>query len=250
MASAGIRLCSGVFLIAGLVLGQSSTGADPGAQSPSNPSASRAADPSAVPANQPAANTNQPLAVNPLTGLGTASAANYHPLTGKQRWKLYWKQNYASAGAYFGPVFVALVLDQATNTPHEWGGGFPGYGRRVASRTAMAITQGTIQASLAATLHEDVRYISSADSGFKRRLLHAVAFSFLTYNSQGHATLNIANLSSIYATTAISTSWVPIDGSKAKYTLTNGSSQIGLAIPINIIQEFWPDISRKVLHRP
>jgi hypothetical protein len=216
----------------------------------SNPGASRAGDPSAAPANPQAANANQPLAVNPLTGVGTASAANYHPLTGKERWKLYWKQNYASPGAYVGPVFTSLVLDQATNSPSEWCCGAAGYGRRLASRTGMAITQGTIQASLAAVLHQDVRYISSGDRGFKRRLLHAVAFSFLTYNSQGHTTLNIANLSSIYATTAISTTWVPIQGSGAKYTLTNGSSQIGLAIPINIVQEFWPEIRHNIFRRP
>jgi len=207
-------------------------------------------DPSAVPANQPGATGNQPLPVNPLTGLGTASAANWHPLTGKERWRLYWKQNFASPGAYFGPVFTALVLDQANNSPSEWGGGFPGFGRRLGSRTAMAMTQGTIQASLAAALRHDVRYISSADRGFGRRLLHAVEYSFLTYNRQGHATLNIANLSSVYATTAISTTWVPISGSKAKYTLTNGTSQIALTVPINIVQEFWPEIRQKVFRRP
>jgi hypothetical protein len=125
-----------------------------------------------------------------------------------------------------------------------------GFARRVGSRTAMAITQGTIQAGLAAALDEDVRYIASADTGFKRRLLHAVKFSFLTYNSQGQTRLNIAYLSSIYATTAISTNWVPIQGNKAKYTLTNGTSQIALSVPINIVQEFWPEIRQKVLRRP
>jgi hypothetical protein len=231
------------------VLGQSSAGGIPPSQG-TGPNASRAADPSIVPANPPGATGNQPLNVNPITGLGTASAANYHPLTGRDRWHLYWRQNFLSAGAYFGPVFTALVLDQATGSPSEWGGGFPGFGRRVGSRTAMAITQGTIQAGLAAVLDEDVRYIASGDTGFKRRILHAVKFSFLTYNSHGHATPNIAYLSSIYATTAISTTWVPISGNKAKYTLTNGTSQIALSIPINLVQEFWPEIRQKVFRRP
>src|SRR5437899_150074 len=58
-----------------------------------------------------------PLAVNPLTGLASASAINYHPLTGKERWQLYWTQNYWSVGAYVGPVLSALVFDQATGSP-------------------------------------------------------------------------------------------------------------------------------------
>jgi hypothetical protein len=249
--------CSRVFLIAIMLLalvvhpafGQSSNAQTPPAGA-TGMTGSAARDPSvAPPVNPPAGNTNA-LGVNPITGLGTASAANYHPLTGKERWHLYWKQNYASPGAYFGPVFTALVLDQSTNTPRAWGGGWPGFGRRLGSRTAMAMTQGTIQASLAAVLDEDVRYISSADTGFKRRLLHAIKFSFLTYNSKGQTRLNIANLTSIYATTAISTAWVPIQGSGAKYTLTNGSAQIALTVPINIVQEFWPEIRHTVLRRP
>lgn len=207
------------------------------------------AKPAIAPPNT-AANQNQPLAVNPLTGLTTASAANYKPLTGKQRWQLYWKQNYYSVGAYFGPVLTSLVLDQATNSPGAWGGGIGGYGRRLGSRTLTAILQGTFQASMAPLLHEDVRYISSAQTGFKRRALHAVAFSFVTYTSQGHTTLNIANLTSYYAATAVSTTWVPIDVSTGRYILTNGTEQIALSIPVNLLQEFWPEIRHKILRRP
>ncbi len=243
IVSAGIRLCSSAFLIAVLLapLAQRPVFAQAANRTVPDPNA-----PSVAPSNP--SNATQPFDINPITGIASASAKNYHPLSGRDRWHLYWKQNYASPGAFVGPVFTALILDQATNTPREWGGGWPGFGRRLGSRTAMAITQGTIQASLAAVLDEDVRYISSADTGFKQRLLHAVKFSFFTYNSRGQTRLNIANLTSIYATTAISTSWVPIQGSGAKYTLTNGSAQIALTIPINIVQEFWPDISRKVFH--
>jgi hypothetical protein len=141
-------------------------------------------------------------------------------------------------------------LDQANNTPSAWGGGFEGFGKRLGSRIATSSLQGTFQATLAAAMHQDVRYISSADTGFKRRTLHAIEFSFMTYNSQRHTTLNISNLSSYYMATAVSTSWVPISGSKAKYTLTNGTAQVLLAIPINFLQEFWPDIRHKVLRRP
>ncbi len=188
------------------------------------------------------------LGVNPLTGLGTASGS-YSPLTGKERWRLYWRQNYWSVGAYFGPVMSALILDQASGSPHEWGGGFAGFGRRLASRMGSAVIQGSMQAPVAALLHEDVRYIASTRPGVKRRFLHALAYSFLTYNSQGRPTLNIANLGSIYASTAISTSWLPDRENEVKYTLRNGSEQIALTIPVNLVQEFWPEIRRIVLRK-
>jgi len=193
---------------------------------------------------------NGRLAVNPVTGIVTTAPANYLPLTGKERWKLYWKQNYFSIGAYFGPVFTALVLDQATGSPPQWGGGLEGYERRLASRTGSAILQGTIQAPLAVVLHEDVRYVASNDRRGKRRALHAVAYSFLTFNDQGHPTPNIANLGAYYGSTAITTLWLPGKYNVARYTLANSTEQIALTVPVNILQEFWPEVVHKVLRRP
>ncbi|HEV2425344.1 MAG TPA: hypothetical protein VGZ29_11000 [Terriglobia bacterium] len=189
------------------------------------------------------------LSVNPVTGIVSATSATYQPLASEQRWKLYWKMNYLSKGAYFGPFFNALLLDQATGSPAQWGGGFAGYGRRVASRTASAILQGTFQAPAAYLLHEDVRYIASKRRGFRHRALHAIAYSFLTYKNSGRPTLNIANLGAYYASTAVTTAWLPEHYKVLEYTLSNSTAQIGLTIPVNLLQEFWPEIVRKFHHR-
>ena len=189
---------------------------------------------------------NTQLAVNPLTGLVPVSALNYVPLTGKQRWTVYWKQTYFSYGAYFKPAMFALLLDQTTNSPSEWGGGFRGYGLRVASRTANSMVQGTIRAPLAAALHEDVRYVYSGQHSRKRRMLYAIEYSFFTYNDQHQTTLNVAKLVGYYASTAISTEWHRPEHSVVGYTFVNGSEQLALSVPINILQEFWPYISRRL----
>ena len=191
----------------------------------------------------------QPASVNPLTGLVSVSSANYRPLTLNERWALYWKQNYFSAGAYAGPVLTALLLDQASGTPAPWGGGVEGYGRRLASRLGEAILQGTVQAPLAAALHEDVRYISSSQHGFGRRALHAVIFSFLTYDSHGHPTPNLANFAGYYVSAAVAASWLPGQHYGAGDTLSTASEQVVLAVPINLLQEFWPEVRRRILHR-
>jgi hypothetical protein len=200
---------------------------------------------SGAPAPAPTDSQKDRLAVNPITGLTWSPASNFSPLTGKDRWKLYWRQNYFSMGAYFRPVFFALVLDQATGSPSQWGGGFGGFGPRVGSRILSNITQGTIRAPIAALMHEDVRYISDHRGG-KRRILHAIEYSFLTYNDQGHPTFNISKFVAYYASTAISTTWRPGKHPLLSYTLTNGSEQVGLSVPVNILQEFWPEISSKI----
>jgi len=188
--------------------------------------------------------------VNPVTGLVSASAANYQPLTGSQRVKLYFKQNFWSVGAYFGPFAAALVLDQATGSPAQWGGGFSGYGKRVASRVGAAIIQGTVQAPAAAVLHEDVRYIVSKEHGAKRRAWHAVVYSFATYNNHGQPTVNIANIGSYYAASAVSATWLPGYYNVGRYALIDGSESLGLSIPVNLLQEFWPEIRHYVFRRP
>jgi len=156
---------------------------------------------------------------------------------------------YASAGPYFSPVINALLLDQTNGTPRQWGGGFPGFGRRLASRAGNAVLQGTFQAPLAALLHEDVRYIPTSHHSVPRRALHAVLYSFLTYNNQGHTTLNIANLAAFYASTAVTTTWIPGIGNTARYTFSNASEQIALSFPLNVAQEFWPEIQHHIFRR-
>jgi hypothetical protein len=104
------------------------------------PQAEPASAPPPIPVGQPG---RQPESVNPLTGLVSVSSANYRPLSLNERWVLYWKQNYLSAGAYAGPVLTAVLLDQASGTPAQWGGGVEGFGRRLASRLGGAILQGS-----------------------------------------------------------------------------------------------------------
>ncbi len=200
-------------------------------------------------ASPPAEDHKQSADVNPITGMAVAPQTNYTPLTLNERWKLYLKMTYASAGPYFSPLVNALALDQANDTPRQWGDGFAGFGRRLASRAGNAVLQGSFQAPLAALLHEDVRYIPTSQRSIPRRALHAVLYSFLTYNDKGHPTLNIANLAAFYASTAVTTTWLPGIGNSARYTFTNASQQIALSFPLNVVQEFWPEIQRHLFRR-
>ena len=223
------------------------TGASDGvdAQAPGADQTSRPSN-SAPPSTE---DQKQRADVNPITGMAVASQSNYTPLTLNERWNLYLNMTYASAGPYFSPLVNALALDQANGTPRQWGGGFPGFGRRLASRAGNAVLQGTFQAPLAAILQEDVRYIPTSQRSIQRRALHAVLYSFLTYNNKGHPTLNVANLTAFYASTAVTTTWLPGVGNATRYTFVNGSQQIALSFPLNVVQEFWPEIQSHLFRR-
>jgi hypothetical protein len=74
-------------------------------------------------------------------------------------------------------------------------------------------------------------------------------YSFLTYNTEGRPTLNIANLSAYYASTAVSSAWLPGHHIMGGYTFSNASEQIALSVPVNLLQEFWPEVRHYVLRR-
>ena len=200
-------------------------------------------------AKQPAdKNSDDPTKINLVTGQGDVSEVNYHPLNNHQRMKLWVNSSFTTPGAYFGSIGNALV-DQAGGNPKEWGGGLKGYGRRVASRFGSNLVQGAVQSSFAAMLHEDPRYIRSGSRKLSARLTHAVVFGVVTFNDNGHKTLNIANLASFYGSSLASSTWVPHPETRASYVGKDGSRQLAFSCLNNVFQEFWPDISKLFHHK-
>jgi hypothetical protein len=103
------------------------------------------------------------------------------PLTNKQRKQIYVRQTFLTAGSYVARAFSAGI-DQARGEPHEWGGGFPGYGRRYAARYGQFVVQNTVLAGGNALLGLEPRYDFCRCNGFWSRTRHAVSRNFVTYD--------------------------------------------------------------------
>jgi hypothetical protein len=189
----------------------------------------------------------QNVEINPITGVGSVSVANYQALTGEDRWHLYFKQNFTTVGAYFG-VLMGSVLDQVENQPPEWGQGISGYGQRLASRFGSGVIQGTIQASACALVGQDPRYIRSGSEHAWPRIGHALLYSVLTYNKEGKTRFAAATLGSYYSSSMIATSWLPSRYSPLGDGIRDGNRQVILAGVSNLVQEFWPEV-RKIIGR-
>lgn len=194
------------------------------------------------------ADEKKATSVNMFTGLGMVSSVNYAPLSRHQRWEYYLNQNFTSVGSYFGPV-ASSIIDQITGQPPEWGGGMEGYGKRLASRFATGVIQGTVQSAGAALLGEDPRYIRSADQRIFRRIGHAFAYGIITYNNEGKRRFALATVGSYYASSMLTNYWYP-----GRYTalgdgVRDGNRQVILAGLVNQFQEFWPEVRRYILRR-
>jgi hypothetical protein len=167
------------------------------------------------------------------------------PLTGKERWKFYVDETFASPLPYVAALGAGLAL-QAVGSPPEWGGGFKGYGRRAASEFGLLTTQSTIHDAGAAAFGYEPRYFSCKCTGAWRRTGHALEMSFLTYDGHGHKRLDLPQLMGAYGSGMISTLWYPKRYSPLVQGVQTGHLQVGFVVGFHLYQEFSPEIQRKL----
>ena len=169
----------------------------------------------------------------------TIQRENFRPLTGKQRWELYWRQTYWTPGVFFRAAGPALG-SHLDNDPPEWGQGAEGYARRFGDRFARFAIEGSIEAVAAASLGYDVRYVRCSCSGFFPRLGHAMSWTFLTLNRNGRTVFNAPQVGSAFAAEFIGNTWMPKGHSSTADAMRGVGVELGVGVIFNAIREFIP----------
>jgi hypothetical protein len=152
-------------------------------------------------------------------------------------------------GAILGDAAYAAIL-QADNAPMEWKQGAEAYGKRLGTMVAWSGIRNGLAFGLDASLHQDPRYYRSGGSGFWRRSGHALRETMLTHTDSGGETLSAWRIGSAYGSAALSNMWYPDRLNTARLAFIQGSVTLGFDLMSNLGKEFWPDVKRKVLHRP
>ena len=168
--------------------------------------------------------------------------ATYVAMTGSDRWTKYFKDNYASPGAYFR-AFGSGLGQQLGNAPPEWRQGAEGYFKRSGSQFAQFAIDDTIRSGLAAAAGLDTRYRSCECAGAGRRALHAIGWSFVTRNNEGKTRFDWTRLAGAYGSGFALNAWYPARFGP-KDAFREGTTEFGSAIGGNILREFTPDIKR------
>ena len=86
--------------------------------------------------------------------------------------KTYWK--HAVGPTSVGRAAMGAGINQLNNTPHEWGQGAQGFGKRFASSFGRHILKKGIQYPVAKLFHEELSYHRSNKTGFGPRLKYAL----------------------------------------------------------------------------
>lgn len=144
---------------------------------------------------------------------------------------------------------AGAAITQATNTPHEWGQGATGFGKRLASAFGKHLTKKAIQYPVARLTHEALGYQRSDQTEFKLRLRHAlIATVYTTKTTTGKKTVATNEFAGAFGSGLISRLWQPASVRTVGYGFLSGGITLGVDAGSNVLREFWPDIRHKLHH--
>jgi len=96
----------------------------------------------------------------------------------------YLKQTFHKEAAV--RVGAGAAIQHARNSPHEWGGGVGGFGKRLGSAIGQHVVKNTIQFGVASVRHEELGYRPSGKRGFGPRLKYAPVSTVVTRKTTDH----------------------------------------------------------------
>jgi hypothetical protein len=196
--------------------------------------------------------------------LSLENAGQVAPLTAKQKFSVVARSSFDYVQyPWYG--FLAGI-SQAENSEPGFGQGSAGYGKRFAS----AFADGTIEnfmvgAVLPSLLHQDPRFFQSGEGSFTHKAGYAVSRMFVTRTDSGDSQFNYSEIVGSALSAAISTNTYhprsTVIATKpgprfygSDRTLSNTASvwgsQLGYDTMTIVVKEFWPDIHRKLSHKP
>jgi hypothetical protein len=184
-----------------------------------------------------------------LIGPYIPSSRPLHPLANDQRFAVYLRQTYSTAGAYALRLFAAGI-DQARGSPYQWGGGVEGYGKRFASRYGTFMIASTFHAAGDAALGYEPRYDFCRCTGFWPRTKHAIVRNFAVRNrSERELRPAIPLYAGSFAAGMISSTWLPRPHDLWRDGAYGALEQGGFGSAYNWVSEFSIDILRKITRK-
>jgi len=161
------------------------------------------------------------------------------------RRKMVGRDALARAGAH-------AAINQARNSPHEWGQGAGGAVKRFGSSLGQHVVKGTIEMGVAAAHHENLHYQRSNLHGKWPRVKYAVKSTFIVpkTNKPGKKTVALGRVSGNLGAGLISRAWQPASTAGVGAGLASGGIGLGADVGVNVAREFWPQKKkRRLAHR-
>ena len=140
-------------------------------------------------------------------------------------------------GTLMGFGFAAV--DQWQNEPPEWGKGWPGYGKRLASNLGEFYIQESVTEGLAFAMGRPLDYTRCRCIPTGDRVIWAVQGAYLDQQPDGHRYIAVPRIVGAYAGSVAQAMWRPSGGENRWSTaLVNGTTSLAIGAVINLYYEF------------
>lgn len=139
-------------------------------------------------------------------------------------------------------VSTGAAINHVRNSPHEWGGGASGFGKRLASGFGTHIVKNSIEFGVAGVRHEQMGYQKSGKHGFGPRLKYALVSTVVTRKTTtGNKTVAAGRISGAMGSGLISRAWQPARLHTVGSGVATGGIMLGVDAGTHVAREFWPE---------
>lgn len=145
-------------------------------------------------------------------------------------------------------VAFSAALDQRANAPRSWDEGASGFGKRVAARAALTLSQSGLQHGTAALMKLDPRgdQMRCACTHPLRRTAHALARTFVTRDARGRSVPNAPLFAGAFGGAMLARTWYPRTDGPGREAVRVASLTIVAQAGTNVFREFAPELKRLV----
>jgi len=140
----------------------------------------------------------------------------------------------------------SATLDHRSAAPGAWGSGASGYGKRMAARAGLVLSQAGVQHATAAVLDLDPRGDRSRCGCTHplRRAGHALARTLVTRDRRGRAVPNVPLVAGAAGGAAIARAWYPREDGPGRDAARLAATTVVGQAGANLFREFAPDLKR------
>ena len=139
-------------------------------------------------------------------------------------------------GAIMGLAYSGV--NQINNQPEEWGKGWSGYGKRVASNLGEFLIQESVTDGLAAIMKRPLDYTPCRCGSTSKRVGWALGGAVTDQMHNGKHPIAVPRIVGAYVGAYAQTTWKPDSRSRASQTLLYGTTSLAVGGLINLYHEF------------
>lgn len=186
------------------------------------------------------------LGVVPM--FGVTNRQNAPPLTPGQKFHLLVKD--AVDPFEFVAVGIEAGIGQADNEFPAYGQGAAGYGKRYGAALADGVSSEFFSNFFyPVLLKQDPRYFRLGEGSIKRRIGYSLAREFVCRKDSRGRTFNFSNVLGAITAGGISNAYYPPSDRGFGLTMSRAGIALIYGSAAGLIDEFWPDIQRRVFHK-